>query len=93
MSRLRDLQAGLNLAPYHLVAMPQKKYFASSDPRHGIQFIPSDIVSGKSSGILSGILFDILSGILSGISSGILSVISSDILSGKSIWHSVIHIF
>ena len=70
-----------------------KKYFASSDPRHGIQFIPSDIVSGKSSGILSGILFDILSGILSGISSGILSVISSDILSGISIWHSVIHIF
>ena len=54
-----------------------EKYFASSDLHHGIQFIPSDILSGKSSGILSGIRFDILSGILSGISSGILSVISS----------------
>ena len=57
-------------------------YFASSDPHHGIQFIPSGILSGKSSGILFGILFQILSGI----SSGILSVISSDILSGISIW-------
>ena len=40
----------------------QKTYFASSDPHHGIQFIPSDILSGKSSGILFGILFEILSG-------------------------------
>ena len=52
-------------------------YFASSDPHHGIQFIPSDILSGKS----SGILFDILSGI----SSGLLSVIFSDIILGISI--------
>ena len=29
-------------------------YFASSDPHHGIQFIPSDILSGISSDILSG---------------------------------------
>ena len=56
----------------------KKKDFASSDPRHGIQFIPSDILSGKSSGILFGILFEILSGI----PSDILSSISSDILSG-----------
>ena len=56
-------------------------YFASSDPHHGIQFIPSDILSGISSAILSGI------------SSGILSVISSDILSGTSIWHSIWHVF
>ena len=48
-------------------------YFASSDPHHGIQVIPSDILSGKSSGILFGILFEILSGILSGICSDILS--------------------
>ena len=69
-----------------------KKYFASSDPHHGIQFIPSDILSGKSFGILSGSLFDILSGILSGICSGILSGIPSGmscdiragILSGRS---------
>ena len=66
-----------------------KNFFASSDPRHGIQFIPSDILSGKSSGILFGILFETLSGI----SSGILSVISSDILSGISTWHSIWHIF
>ena len=32
-----------------------QKYFASSDPHHGIQFIPSDILSDKSSDILSGI--------------------------------------
>ena len=69
----------------------QENYFASSDPHHGIQFIPSDILSGKSSGILFG--FEILSGILSGISSGILSVISSDILSGISMWHSIWHVF
>ena len=56
------------------VAGTVKKYFASRDPHLGLQFIPSDILSGMSSGILSGILFDILSGILSGISSGILSV-------------------
>ena len=67
----------------------QPNYFASSDPHHGIQFIPSDILSGKSSGILFGILFEILSGI----SSGILSVISSDILSDISLWHSIWHIF
>ena len=60
-------------------------YFASSDPHHGIQFIPSDILSGKSSGMLFGILFEILSGILSGI--------TSDILSGISMWHSIWHIF
>ena len=42
-------------------------YFASSDPHHGIQFIPSDILSGISSDILSGISSDILSGILFGI--------------------------
>ena len=44
-----------------------KYSFASSDPHHGIQFIPSDILSGKSSGIrfeiLSGISSDILAGI------------------------------
>ena len=69
-----------------------KNYFASSDPHHGIQFIPSDILSGKPSGILSGILSGISSGILHvissdirpGISSDILSGISSDILSGIS---------
>ena len=60
-------------------------YFVSSDPHHGIQFIPSDILSCKSSGILFGIIFEILSGILSGISSGILS--------GISIWHSIWHVF
>ena len=63
----------------------EEKYSASSDPHHGIQFIPSDILSGKSSGILFGILIEIPSGI----SSGILSVVSSDILSGISIWHSI----
>ena len=73
------------MADYHF----QKYYFASSDPHHGIQFIPSEILSGKSSGILFGILCEILPGILSGISSGILSVISSDILSDISIWHSI----
>ena len=57
-----------------------KKYVASSDPRYGIQFIPSDILCGKSSGILFGILFEIFSGK----SSGILIVVSSDILSGIS---------
>ena len=66
----------------------EKNYFASSDPHHGIQFIPSDILSGISSDILSGISSDILSGIssdiLSGISSDILFGISSDILSGIS---------
>ena len=63
-------------------------YFTSSDPHNGIQFIPSDILSGISSGLLSGISSDILSGIssdiLSGISFDILSGISSDILSGIS---------
>ena len=66
----------------------RKKYFASSDPRHGIQFTPSDILSGKPSGILFGILIESLSvissNILSGRSSDILSGISSDILSGIS---------
>ena len=61
-------------------------YFASSDPNHGIRFIPSDVLSVISSDILSGISSDILSvissDILSGISSDILSGISSDILSG-----------
>ena len=40
----------------------EKNYFASSNPHHGIQFILSDILPGKSSGILFGILFEILSG-------------------------------
>ena len=47
--------------------------FASSDPHHGIQFIPSDSVSSKSSGTLSPLLFDILSDIPSGMPSKILS--------------------
>ena len=38
-----------------------KNYFASSDPHYGIQFIPSDILSGKSSSIPFDILFEILS--------------------------------
>ena len=69
--------------------MKKQNYFASSDPHNGIQFIPSDILSGKSSRLLFGILREILSRI----SSGILSGISSDILSGISIWHSIWHVF
>ena len=67
-------------------APPQTKKtnFASSDPDHSIQFMPSDILSGKSSGILSGILFEILSGI----SSGILSISICHIF-----WHSIWHIY
>ena len=83
-----------------------RNYFASSDPHHGIQFIPSDILSGKSSGILFGISSDILSGIsiwhslwhvyltfyLANLS-GIPSGMSSDILYGRSSGHSIWHIF
>ena len=77
----------------HQAKILRENYFASSDPHHGIQFIPSDILSGKTSGILFGILFEILSGISSGILSGISSDISSDIKSGISIWHSIWHVF
>ena len=42
---------------------------------------------------LSGIPSGMSSDILSGISSDILPDISSDNLSGKSIWHSIWHVF
>ena len=68
----------------------KKRYFASSDPHRGIQFIPSDILSGKSSGILFGILFEILSDISIW---HIYLTYLSGILSGISVWHSIWQIF
>ena len=72
-------------------------YLPSSDPHHGIQFIPSDILSGKSSGILS--LSVIFSDILFGISiwhiflAFHLSYLLAFYLSGISFWHSIWHVF
>ena len=79
--RGKNLHPDLGNNPPTYQDIGKKKHFASSDPHHGIQFIQSHILSGKSSGIPSRILFDILSGI------------SSGILSGISIWHSIWHVF
>ena len=67
-------------------------YFASSDPHHGIQFIPSDILSGKSSGILFGILFEILLAFYLAYFWH-LSVISSDHSIWHIFWHSIWQVF
>ena len=42
-----------HIVPRLVCIFQETNCFASSDPHHGIQVIPSDILSGKSSGILS----------------------------------------
>ena len=76
-----------------------KNYFASSDPHHGIQFIPSDILSGKSSSIPFDILFEILSGISIWHSichifwHSIWQIFWHSIWQWHIFWHSIWHIF
>ena len=43
-----DLLIDIPIPPKILTKKKQRNYFASSDPHHGIQFIPSDILSGIS---------------------------------------------